>query len=237
MAKSAAIPSFVNGALHALRRVLYSDARFVRRATSGAACTTIPRRPKAGDVSGNANALAKGTRLSEFEIERVLGEGGFAIVYLAFDHSLHRRVALKEYLPASSRSARTSRHSCCARCSTRGRSRPAARASCRRRAFLAQFEHPSLVKVHRVFESNGTAYMVQGYYPGQSLGAVLKTGRRYASEAELRPMVAALLAAGRAPSLAPVPASRHRAGQHHHPALRRAGAARTSARRGESSAT
>ena len=43
-----------------------------------------------GDVFDNANALAKGTRLFEFEIERVLGEGGFAIVYLAFDHSLHR---------------------------------------------------------------------------------------------------------------------------------------------------
>ena len=150
---------------------------------------------EAGDDFGNANALPKGTRLSEFEIERVLGEGGFAIVYLAFDTSLHRHVALKEYLPAEF-AFRQDENTIVLRSVQHQRTFEAGRKSFVQEArFLAQFEHPSLVKVHRVFESNGTAYMVQGYYPGQSLGAVLKTGRRYASEAELRPMVAALLAA------------------------------------------
>ena len=47
------------------------------------------------------NALPMGTRLGEFEIVGLVGEGGFGIVYLAQDHSLERRVALKEYMPAS----------------------------------------------------------------------------------------------------------------------------------------
>ena len=45
--------------------------------------------------------LPEGTRLGEFELIRVIGEGGFGIVYLAWDHSLERRVALKEYMPAT----------------------------------------------------------------------------------------------------------------------------------------
>ena len=49
----------------------------------------------------SANALPIGTRLSEFEIVGLVGEGGFGIVYLADDHSLQRRVAIKEYMPSS----------------------------------------------------------------------------------------------------------------------------------------
>jgi serine/threonine protein kinase len=45
--------------------------------------------------------LSPGTRLDEFEIVRVLGAGGFGIVYLARDHVLQRDVAIKEYMPAA----------------------------------------------------------------------------------------------------------------------------------------
>jgi BASS family bile acid:Na+ symporter len=47
------------------------------------------------------DALPPGTRFGEFEILRVLGVGGFGIVYLTQDHSLERQVALKEYMPAA----------------------------------------------------------------------------------------------------------------------------------------
>ena len=42
----------------------------------------------------SANVLAAGTRLFEFEIERVIGEGGFSVVYLALDLSLQRHIAI-----------------------------------------------------------------------------------------------------------------------------------------------
>src|SRR4051812_38178225 len=48
-----------------------------------------------------ANALARGCRLGEFEIIDLVGEGGFGIVYLSYDHSLDRKVAVKEYMPSS----------------------------------------------------------------------------------------------------------------------------------------
>jgi len=44
------------------------------------------------------SGLQRGTRLRDFEIESVIGEGGFSIVYAALDLNLRRRVALKEYM-------------------------------------------------------------------------------------------------------------------------------------------
>ena len=36
--------------------------------------------------TGSENCLDVGTRIAEFEITGIVGEGGFGIVYLAFDH-------------------------------------------------------------------------------------------------------------------------------------------------------
>ena len=68
--------------------------------------TTAPLPLQAGAVSALAeveahDALLPGTRLDEFEIVRVLGAGGFGIVYLALDHVLLRHVAIKEYMPTA----------------------------------------------------------------------------------------------------------------------------------------
>ena len=51
------------------------------------------------DDMGGGDALAAGTRLEEFELERELGVSGFGVTYLAHDRSLDRQVAIKEYLP------------------------------------------------------------------------------------------------------------------------------------------
>ena len=45
--------------------------------------------------------LPLGTRLREYEIKGLIGEGTCSIVYLAWDHALQRKVAVKEYMPAS----------------------------------------------------------------------------------------------------------------------------------------
>ena len=48
----------------------------------------------------SGQALPAGTHLEEFEVERVLGTGGFGITYLARDVKLGRQVVIKENLPA-----------------------------------------------------------------------------------------------------------------------------------------
>jgi serine/threonine protein kinase len=122
----------------------------------------------AGDA--DSGALPIGTRLAEFEIQDKIGEGGFSIVYRAWDQVLRRPVALKEYFP-STIANRSS-----------GQTQVGARSQRHRDTFvagldgfikeaqtLAGFDHPSLVKVLRFFPANGTAYMVMPLYDGVTL--------------------------------------------------------------------
>ena len=46
------------------------------------------------------NALPAGYRLGEYEIQTVLGSGGFGVTYKAHDHNLDKLVAIKEYSAA-----------------------------------------------------------------------------------------------------------------------------------------
>ena len=50
---------------------------------------------------------------------------------------------------------------------------------------LAQFDHPALVKVHRFWEANSTAYMVMPYYEGTTLKDALRQMPAPPSEALL----------------------------------------------------
>ncbi|MEE9551457.1 MAG: serine/threonine protein kinase, partial [Gammaproteobacteria bacterium] len=45
------------------------------------------------------NALKEGFKLHWYEIDDILGQGGFGITYLAHDLNLDHEVAIKEYLP------------------------------------------------------------------------------------------------------------------------------------------
>ena len=163
--------------------------------------TDVATRPRA-IVDEAPNALPVGTRLAEFEILGLIGEGGFGIVYLAWDTQLRRNVALKEYMPASL----ASRH---------GHSEVTVRSERHEEAFvaglksfvnearmLAQFDHPALVKVHRFWEANSTAYMVMPYYEGTTLKDALRQMPAPPSEALLLnllgPLVDALGALHRA---------------------------------------
>ncbi len=120
------------------------------------------------------NALPIGTKLREFEVTSLIGVGGFGIVYLAHDHSLGRYVALKEYMP-SSLAYRPDGKAVSVR-STRDADTFAAglRSFINEARLLAQFDHPSLVKVHHFWEESGTAFMVMPFYEGQTLKQALR---------------------------------------------------------------
>jgi serine/threonine protein kinase len=114
-------------------------------------------------------ALRPGVHLEEFEIIRVLGDGGFGIVYLALDQILLRYVAIKEYLPASL-AGRGMGQTVSVRSAAQAETFELGLDSFFNEArMLASFNHPSLVKVHRFWKANGTAYMAMQYYPGQTL--------------------------------------------------------------------
>jgi serine/threonine protein kinase len=55
-------------------------------------------------------------------------------------------------------------------------SRPGCKSFVNEARLLAQFDHPSLVKVYRFWEANGTAYMVMPFYEGVTLKQPARTG-------------------------------------------------------------
>jgi serine/threonine protein kinase len=115
------------------------------------------------------NPLANGTRLQEFVIERLIGIGGFGIVYQANDTLLHRTVAIKEYMPTSM-AARSDGTTVSLLSASHGQDFEAGKTSFINEArMLARFKHPALIEVFRFWEQNSTAYMATPYYEGQTL--------------------------------------------------------------------
>ena len=149
----------------------------------------------ATEESQGHDALLPGTRLDEFEIVRVLGAGGFGIVYLALDHVLLRQVAIKEYMPTAL-AGRGQGAMVSVRSAALAATYALGLASfCDEARLLARFDHPALVKVHRFWKANGSAYMVMPYYPGQTLKEVRRSMRGSPDEAWLRAFVEPLLGA------------------------------------------
>lgn len=130
-----------------------------------------------------------------YEIRRVLGAGGFGITYEAFDHGLGRPVAVKEYYPEAL-GRRESTQTVRPRTESDRPLFDKLRQSFVREAqTLSQFNHSSIVRVLRVFEAHGTAYMVMSLEAGPTLKQWLASLRRQPTQSELDRIVEPLLGA------------------------------------------
>lgn len=123
------------------------------------------------------NTLQQGATLQggRYRILGVLGQGGFGITYLAEQTGLGRKVAIKEFFMKEwcERDASTSRVTL----GTAGSSDTVSRF---REKFMkearniSRLNHPNIVRIHDVFEENGTAYYVMDYAEGGSLADLVK---------------------------------------------------------------
>jgi len=119
------------------------------------------------------DALPALSRLHWYVLERVLGQGGFGITYLAKDTNLDQRVAIKEYLPVE---VATRLPDTTVRARTeelRDRYRWGLERFIQEARTLARFDHPNIVRVLSVFEFNNTAYMVMRFEEGGTLSMML----------------------------------------------------------------
>lgn len=91
------------------------------------------------------------TQIGRYEIERQLGRGGMAVVYLARDPLMERQVAIKLLARGLTFDAEM-----------RARFRHEARV-------IASLEHPAIVPVHDFGEFDEQPYLVMRYMPGGSL--------------------------------------------------------------------
>jgi serine/threonine protein kinase/Tol biopolymer transport system component len=100
--------------------------------------------------------LAKGSRLGDYEIATILGEGGMGTVYLARDHRLKRDVAIKVL---------------------KGRARgDAAKRLLAEARSAARLNHPNICTVHEAGETNDGSFIVMERIQGRPLSALIVSG-------------------------------------------------------------
>ncbi len=128
------------------------------------------------------NALNRGDRLHWYEIESILGQGGFGITYLALDTNLNHKVAIKEYLPVEFATRSLS-----------GEVQPISDKHVEmfewgKKRFLDEartlfpFKHPNIVRVLSFFECNYTGYIVMEYVEGVDFADLIRAGEPFSED-------------------------------------------------------
>ena len=109
----------------------------------------------------------------KYRIEKLLGQGGFGITYLAVQTGLDRKVAIKEFFMKEhcNREADTS-HVSVPSVGSRELVAKFKDKFIREAQMISGYKHPNIVIIHDVFEENGTAYYVMEYHGGGSLSSL-----------------------------------------------------------------
>ena len=135
-------------------------------------------------MTEETNALPTGYNLHRYQVEGVLGAGGFGITYKAIHEALENEVAIKEYFPSEwayrDRNGTTVRPNSQGQIPARSNEPPCYEWGLQRfldeAKILVQVNHPGVVRVRDYFTANGTAYIVMEYEEGESLSATLQRG-------------------------------------------------------------
>jgi len=115
----------------------------------------IPDDPHSG--SDTLLPLIKEATQGEYEIDRELGRGGMAAVYLALDIALNRKVAIKTMLPElTTRASMVQRFK-------------------REAQMAAGLSHPHIIQIHSVRETKHLVYFVMKFIEGRSVDSILTT--------------------------------------------------------------
>lgn len=165
-----------DGATVVLPRPGASRAVPTTATTTTTSRTGTPTTGSAGTApgaTGDSSLLPTGSRLAEFEITGVVGQGGFGVVYRAWDHALEREVAIKEYLPSSLAGRQADGNVAPLSQQNQETFDAGMRSFFNEARLLAQFDHPSLLKVYRFWQERGTTYMVMPLYRGETLKSAL----------------------------------------------------------------
>lgn len=114
-------------------------------------------------------------RHDTYRIEKVLGQGGFGITYLAYDLNLERYVAIKEFFPKAlcDRDATTSHVTLGTKNNFELVNRLKAKFLKEARN-IAKLDNPNIIRIFAAFEENNTAYYVMEYIEGESLSTKVK---------------------------------------------------------------
>src|SRR5580700_1348325 len=137
-------------------------------------------------------ALPAGYALEDYRILEVLGQGGFGITYLAEDIRMDLQVAIKELLPTDFATRHETSKVVPVTESAKKDFAWAKERFIDEAGILIRLNHPHIVRVFRLFETNGTAYLVMQFVTGKTLREWMHAHPK-PTEAELKTVLFPLL--------------------------------------------
>lgn len=140
--------------------------------------------------------LAIGTTLAngKYRIEKYLASGGFGNTYMATDTAFDEKVAIKELFIKGVCGRMDNATDVSISLTENQRTFNAQREKFRKEARrLRKLDHKHIVRVHDLFDENGTTYYVMDFIEGESLSTRLKRTHQPMTEAEVLPMLSQVL--------------------------------------------
>jgi serine/threonine-protein kinase PknG len=130
--------------------------------------------PSCGEPFDLTPKLVKGDLVAgQYEVVGALAHGGLGWIHLAIDKNVSDRwVVLKGLLNSGSRDAQA--------------------AAVAERRFLAEVEHPNIVRIYNFVQHDGAGYIVMEYVGGESLKDILKARIKAAGHADPLPVEQAI---------------------------------------------
>ena len=122
----------------------------------------------------------------KYRIERVLGQGGFGNTYVAINTVFDERVAIKEFFMQGINDRDGDTGSISVSLERNRMQFDEQRDKFKKEALrIRKLSNPHIIKVHDLFEENGTAYYVMDYVDGENLSERLKHSGMAMTEEEV----------------------------------------------------
>ena len=130
----------------------------------------------------------------KYRIERVLGQGGFGITYVGYNTEFEETVAIKEFFIKGVTQRDNNQTSISVSNDENTSSFLEQKEKFKKEARrLRKLKNEHIVKVHDLFEENGTAYYVMDYIDGESLAERLKRTGKPMSEQDVKKLLPQIL--------------------------------------------
>ena len=122
----------------------------------------------------NRDGLPAGTVIDCYTIIKLIGSGGFSLIYLAEDEDTLDHVVIKEYLPKKMAIRDSAGEVQVSTDKQRDAFHNGRKLFYMEAKALATLRHPNIVNVRTFFLANNTAYLVMDYEHGKNLGSYIK---------------------------------------------------------------
>jgi serine/threonine protein kinase len=123
------------------------------------------------------DSLPAGTLLGSYRVVKTIAQGGFSLIYLAYDEDSGEEVVIKEYMPKKIARRDSARRVMATEPQLAENLYQGRRLFFQEAKALASLKHPSIVRVLDFFLANDTGYLVMPNERGRNLGAYVQARR------------------------------------------------------------